>query len=209
MPAYSNISNGVYSVCCMGQTVYVYAKNGTELARFTLPNADVAVISPVGDVFAVKTKDGRLAEYSLEKLTQIEVIDTDVDDTLQDGGICYSNDGRQIYNIEKSNGKSVISIYSTKDLSLVGKIADSYDFEQLEAIDNTLVVLAKRGDEKLVLEIVDGEVVGQQEVTDEKYDLYLKFKFVQLRGFTSEITEQLFPKTRNINEMKYTLSDLL
>lgn len=56
------IGNDKYDIGLTGSTVYVYDKNGTELATFKdLTYAYNAVISPLGDIFVVKTTDGRMA----------------------------------------------------------------------------------------------------------------------------------------------------
>ena len=67
------ISNGRYSIGLTGSTVYVYGKEGEELGKFKdLNYAYATVISPRGDIFVVKTTDGRMAVYSFEPLKLIK-----------------------------------------------------------------------------------------------------------------------------------------
>ena len=65
----SYIKNDKYAIGCTGQTVYVYDSEGTEIAKFKdLPYAYTSAFSPNGDIFVIKTTEGRLAIYSLETL---------------------------------------------------------------------------------------------------------------------------------------------
>lgn len=72
---WSYISNGTYSVGCTGGSVYVYDKNGAELAKFKdMPYAYWPCFSPKGDIFVVKSTAGRLAVYSLDSQSLIKKI---------------------------------------------------------------------------------------------------------------------------------------
>ena len=66
-------SNGEYSVGCTGQTVYLFNKDGNELAKFKdLKYAYSPIISPDGKIFVVKSTEGRIAVYSLESVSLIK-----------------------------------------------------------------------------------------------------------------------------------------
>ena len=74
MPLFKSIiKNENYSIGCTGQTVWVWDKNDTVIAKFKdLIYAYRALISPRGDIFIVRSNDGRLAVYSLENLLLIK-----------------------------------------------------------------------------------------------------------------------------------------
>ena len=64
------IGNDKYDIGLTGSTVYVYDKNGTELATFKdLTYAYNAIISPLGDIFVVKTTDEKTYSNSFGWIT--------------------------------------------------------------------------------------------------------------------------------------------
>ena len=99
----------------------MYDENGTELAKFKdLIYAYKAAISPRGDIFVVKSTDGRLAVYSLEARSLIKKFRFSKVNGAQDDNFCFSPDGERFYNIERHNTscETAISIYRTGDFSL-------------------------------------------------------------------------------------------
>ncbi len=124
----NSISNGEYTIGCTGQTVYVYDKNGVELAKFKdLIYAYNAAISPRGDIFVVKTAEGRLGVYSLERLELIKKFRFSKVDGAQDDNFCFSPDGKEFYNIERhiDSCKTALSIYETEGFSLKKRLFDT------------------------------------------------------------------------------------
>ncbi len=71
MPRFCSIvGNEKYSVGCTGQTVWVWDKSDTVLAKFKDINyAYKAAISPKNDIFVVKSTSGKLAVYSFCELS--------------------------------------------------------------------------------------------------------------------------------------------
>ena len=68
------ISNGIYSVGCTGQTVYVYDKEGKELAKFKdIKYGYKAVFSPTQNIFIVKSTGAYFAVYSLDTMSLIKI----------------------------------------------------------------------------------------------------------------------------------------
>ena len=101
----SYISNGTYDIGCTGQTVYVYDKYGAELAKFKdLIYAYYSAISPRGDMFVVKSTDGRIAVYSLKTLSLIKKFRYSKVNYAQHDGFCFSADGKYFINIERQGG---------------------------------------------------------------------------------------------------------
>ncbi len=99
---WSLVGNGKYQVGCTGQTVYVLDNDGNEIAKFKdLIYAYTPVISPNGDIFVVKTTEGRLAVYSFSPPKLIKKFRFSKVDASQDDNFCFSPDGKELYNIER------------------------------------------------------------------------------------------------------------
>ncbi len=121
----SLVSNGEYSVGCTGQMVYVFDKNGAEIAKFRdLPYAYDCAISPKGDIFVVKTTEGRLAVYFLQEPRLIRKFRFSKVAEMQDDNFCFSTDGEEFYNIERhiDGCKTALSVYDTKDFTLKNRL---------------------------------------------------------------------------------------
>ncbi len=122
MPKFwSLISNGEYTVGCTGQTVHIYNKDNTELAKFKdLKHTYTSCISPTGETFVVKSTEGRMAVYSLKELSLLKKFRFSKVDCSQNDGFCFSPDGMEFYNIERhiDSCKTALSIYNTTDFLL-------------------------------------------------------------------------------------------
>ena len=135
---WSFIGNEKYDIGCTGQTVYLYDKQGNEIAKFKdLPYAYTSAISPNGDIFVVKTTEGRLAVYSLESATLIKKFRFSKVDGGQDDNFCFSPDSTEFYNIERhiDSCKTALSIYNTSDFSLKRRILNDDFSVVLTAIE--------------------------------------------------------------------------
>lgn len=122
------IGNEKYNIGCTGQTIYVYDKDGVELARFKdMHYAYHTAISPNGDIFVVKTTDGMLGVYSLERLELIKKFRFSKVDGAQDDNFCFSPDGKEFYNIERhiDSLKTALSVYETETFSLKKRLLDA------------------------------------------------------------------------------------
>lgn len=197
---WSYIENGKYGVGCTGQTVYVYDKSGAELAKFKdLPYAHKSAFSPNGDIFVVKTTEGRLAVYSLETLSLIKKFRYSKVNGAQDDGFCFSADGKYFINLERQGDDlhSAISIYNTEDFSKVSQmlLGESMMVSHIELADGEYYVLGFMRGADLVLpdrfvgkfannEIQDILFISEQE--HEFYDDYLRLKTM---GFTERAYE--------------------
>lgn len=132
------ISNKKYSLGLTGKTVYVYDKDGNELKKFKdLPYAYTAAFSPGGDIFVVKTTEGRLAVYSLKDLCLIKKFRFSKVDASQDDNFCFSPDGEKFLNIERQidTCKTALSIYNTNDFSLEKRLFADDDKTVLRSIE--------------------------------------------------------------------------
>ena len=194
MPRFvSYISNGIYDIGCTGQTVYVYDKNGTELAKFKdLIYAYYAVISPCGDILVVKSTDGRLAVYSLEGLSLVKKFRFSKVNYAQDDGFCFSADGKYFINIERQIDElhSVISVYDTSDFGVISQISlgDSGMFQAIEQVDGEFYVLGFWRDTNLIItqnfvaKYKDGKICESVNITQNEYEYYNELLLNKRRG---------------------------
>lgn len=107
--------NKSFSVGCSGETVYIYDNNGKELKRFKdFSYAYNAVFMPNTNIIAVKSTEGCIGFYDLEKLSLIKKHKIT---TIggQDEGFAFSSNGKFFYNIEKpvTTSATQIGIYET------------------------------------------------------------------------------------------------
>ena len=181
------IGNGKYDIGLTGSTVYVYDKNVTELAAFKdLNYAYSAVISPIGDIFVVKTTDGRMAIYSFEPLRLMKKFRFSKIDGGQDENMVFSPDGRYLYNIESHTigSKTLLAKYSTDDFSLVCQLFSDKERFRLSAVEydeNTDCYYAlgilynpdtKMANAWFAARIVDDELVDVRYVNVAESDFY-------------------------------------
>ena len=145
-----------YDVGCTGRTVFVYDKSGCQLAKFNdLIYVYGATISPLGDIFAVKSADGWLAVYSLNTLSLIRKFRYSGVKYAQDDGFCFSEDGRCFINIERQGDDlhTAISVYDTVDFSLMSQtlFGDELMLEHVESVDGELYVSGFTRDSEMVI----------------------------------------------------------
>ena len=199
MPKFwSLISNGKYRVGCTGQTVYIYDQNGTELAKFKdLPYAYHAVFSPKGDIFVVKTTEGRLAVYSLDELCLIQKFRFSRVDCSQDDNFCFSPDGERFYNIERhgTSYHTALSIYRTSDFSLERRLFEADPKTEVCTIEfepavGDCYLLGFFRDEKnsaseyFVARLCDEKLEDIKYISKDVFDFYRGYKDLEDMGFT-------------------------
>lgn len=198
------IGNGKYDIGLTGSTVYVYDKNGTELAAFKdLNYAYSAVISPIGDIFVVKTTDGRMAIYSFEPLRLMKKFRFSKIDGGQDENMVFSPDGRYLYNIESHTigSKTLLAKYSTDDFSLVCQLFSDKERFRLSAVEydeNTDCYYAlgilynpdtKMANAWFAARIVDDELVDVRYVNVAESDFYNAVNHLKVMGYTEKAFE--------------------
>ena len=112
--------NETFKVGCNGGTVYIYDKNDKELAEFKdISYAYEAIFKPNANIIVVKSTEGSLAIYDLEKLALVKkIVITRIG--AQDEGYCFTPDGKYFYNIEKpyDSTKTQMTVYNTTDFSV-------------------------------------------------------------------------------------------
>lgn len=215
---WSCITNGEYKVGCSGSTVYVYSKYNEELAKFKdLKFACESAISPKGDIFVVKSTNGWLAVYSLEKLCLIKKFRFSKVDCSQDDNFCFSPDGELFYNIERHNAstQSALSIYRTSDFSLVKRVFSDEPDTFLNCIEydgetNNYYILGffrngKKLNSYFVSKLYDDALKDIRTITELDWWYYSEYKSLEMCGFTkkakamSEIVGYSFIEPEDLN----------
>ena len=202
MPLFKSIvKNEHYSIGCTGQTVWVWDKNDTVIAKFKdLKYAYRAMISPCGDIFIVRSNEGMLAVYSLESLSLIKKFRFSKEKESGDYGCCFSQDGKYFLNIEyyKSCWNASIAVYSTDDFSLVSRIVmgEYLHIAEMQVIDGEYFVIGyTRGEDRVynrqfVAKLIDGRLCDTMQISRSDYWFYCQTVFgykINQRG-TDEYT---------------------
>ena len=228
MPKFwSYISNDQYSVGCTGQTVYLYDKNGTELAKFkNLIYAYTTAFSPRNDIFVVKSTDGRLAVYSLERRCLLKKFRFSKIDESQDDNFCFSPDGEQFYNIERhiKSCRSALSIYRTRDFTLekqlfLDDLKTELDIIEFDNDTNSYYLLGFLRDnnniasEFFVAKLCDDELKDIKFISEKEYNFYHEYKKLEFTGFAEKAKKWSGLKysgydLNNIENEKYSLAEL-
>lgn len=193
---WSYIENDRYAIGCTGQTVYVYDKNGTELVNFTdLPYAYKAAFSPCGNIFVVKTTEGRLAVYSLETLSLVKKFRYSDITYLQDDGFCFSADGKYFINIERhiDTSTSAISVYDTEDFSIQSQLLlhKRIVISQIELTNGEYYVLGLMRAEDTKTDCIVGKFANNnlkdiRFITEQEKWFYENYLDLKIMGFTEK-----------------------
>ncbi|MCL2547389.1 MAG: hypothetical protein FWE06_09470 [Oscillospiraceae bacterium] len=195
---WSYITNDKYAVGCTGQTVYVYDALGNEIARFKdLTYAYKAMFCPEHDTFVVKTTEGRLAVYSLNRMKLIKKFRFSKIDAGQDDGFCFSSDGKYFYNIERhiDGYNSCLSVYETSKFNKVKQLFLSDSAIVLEYIEyddalGGLFVLGFMRGESGVIDygfaaaLNGDDLANITRLADDQYYYVLGYKSLEIMGFT-------------------------
>ncbi len=200
---YSTVSNGKYTVSCMGKMIYVYEKAGRELARFSCDGAEFAAVSSDGDTFAVKAKDGGVALYSFSQLRRTAVLRQSGAEECAENGMSFSPDGKKLYNAEKN----AICVYD-----VCGGECESFTFENavishVECADDVFV-LGKETEKGFVSKLADGGLSDIKYLSDKEYDYYFNYKCAENKGFSSAAVERYLPDVSKIEYIKTSLREL-
>ena len=210
------ISNGEYSVGCSGATVYVYDKEGEELARFKdFPYGYDAVFCPGRNLIAVKSTASYLGFYNLDSLELEKKVlvgrNGRKSKETQDEGCCFSPDGKFFINIE-ANEDFYYSIV-VYDTNFFGEVK-RYDFKndisfrmiEYSQLESCYLVLGYwRLEEEnvyFIAKFCEGKIFDVRELEEERYWYILYYKRVESSGFT-EKNKELFFKNQKL--VKLTL----
>ena len=197
---WSYIENDKYGVGCTGQTVYLYDKNGTELAKFKdLPYAHKPAFSPNSNIFIVKATEGRLAVYSLDTLSLIKKFRYSKVDGAQDDGFCFSPNGKYFINVERQGDSlhSAISVYDTNNFTRVSRLllGDKVTASHIESVNDEYYVLGfMRGDDGVLSDCYVGkfannEIKDIKIISEREHEFYNNYLDLKLMGFTEKAYE--------------------
>ena len=196
---WSYIDNGKFAVGCTGKTVHVYDSAGTELAKFRdLSYAYLPLFSPDGTLLAVKSTAGLLAFYTLAELRLLKKFRFTPLDGCQDGNMCFSPDGSELYNIEVSEaGDARITVYSVKNFLPVADVHKEKEIVPIavERDGDALYILGGKRDSDDILchyftARLDNHTLRESRpVSDKDADLCREFVHLQNCGFTKKAEE--------------------
>ena len=221
---WSFIVNEKYSIGCTGQTVHLFDNSGTEIKKFKdLPYAYTAAISPQGDIFVVKTTEGRLAVYSLNPPALIKKFRFSKVDGSQDDNFCFSPDGTEFYNIERhiDSCKTALSIYDTKDFSLKKRILNNDFSIVLSSIEycsttNEIYLLGFYRDDNgvafkyFVGKLEEDDLQNIVIISEDEFDFYASYIALKMKGFSKKAYEwsYLDIDIENLQNSNHSLSKL-
>ena len=217
------VSNNEFSVGCTGQTVYLFDKDGNELAKFKdIIYGYTPMISPDGTLFVVKSTEGRLAVYSLKTFSLIKKFRFSKVDAAQDDGFCFSPDGKYFINIERQKDEllSAISVYDTSDFSLTNQILLGEDMMldhiEFDKATNAYYVLGFMRDANHVIdhhfvaEFEDNKIINITDISENEYDFYRSYKRLEIIGFSEKAYEWSYIDCEldKLKSMNHTLANL-
>lgn len=221
---WSLIENDKYTIGCTGQTVYLLDKNNTEIAKFKdLPYAYTSGISPKGDIFVIKTTEGRLAIYSFSPPALIRKFRYSKVDGSQDDNFCFSSDGKVFYNIERQidSCKTALSVYDTSDFSLKKRILDKDYSRVLTAIEydaetkTVFLLFFLRNKDGVASKYFVGRLNGDElddviNISQKEHDFYEKYIHLRMLGFSDKAYQWSYfdvelEKLKNANHSLFKL----
>ena len=118
------LDNGTYRAGCNGGTLYIYDQNNLELAKFKdIRYAYTGAFHPSKNIFALKSTEGALAFYDLDRMCLLKkIVYTRLG--AQDEGFAFTPDGRYFLNIEKPvlSYRTELTIYDTEAFEVVKRV---------------------------------------------------------------------------------------
>lgn len=218
-----------YDIGLLSKNVIVFDKNGVEITRFKdLSYGYLGVVSPDEKLLVVKSAEGRMAIYDLDKLTLIKKFRFSKIDYSQDDNFTFSPDGKYLYNIERqgSSLNSALSIYDTTDFQLQKRLFEEDKTTQIQIIEydqatETFYVLGfirnkddGVGEKFFVAKLINGELQDMRYVNGDAFFplTFTFYKILEKCGFTEESYKWLVIDKRvtldQIKNMDLSLSSL-
>lgn len=195
----SYIKGEKYDVGCTGGAVCVYDKDGQELKVFKgLKNAyDVAFVPNTNNI-VVKTAEGTLAVFSLDRMSLLKKIRFS-QSAGQEYGFCFSKDGKLFYNIEVIFGiRTQLTVYDTATFTPIKKLFD-WDEKNflnfIETYEGGYVLFGyERGADGVFSHgfaaQFDGEkIIRKSQIALKDCDYVRWYKQAELRGFTKKMLQ--------------------
>lgn len=216
------VKNEKYAIGCTGLTTYVFDGAGNEIAKFKdIIYAYTPMFCPGKNMFVVKSTDGWLAFYSLDTMQLLKKVHFSKIGA-QDEGLCFSPDGRYLYNIEKpvTSTETEIAIYETDSFHIQRRLFQGertihinhieYDSEKSAYF---VLGFCRGGDGVFsygfVSELVDNSLTNIKRIPDKEYHYLDAYKSLELQGFTKKATEWSTLKNKPLKHMKLSDAQLL
>ena len=207
-----------YNIGLTTRTVYIYDKQGNEIIRFKdLIYAYMGCVSNNQDLLVIKSTEGKIAVYSLEKLKLIKKFCFSKVDGAQDDNFIFTKDDKYFLNIESHNSsnETMLSIYDTSDFSLKKQLfgendnlvlttieydKESNDYFIMGFLRDLQTGVAKRF---FIAKLIDDEIKEMKFIERKEYDFLCLAKIVEFEGFTEESYNWLFVfKTVSLSDLK-------
>lgn len=207
-----------YNIGLTTRTVYIYDKQGNEIIRFKdLIYAYMGCVSNNQDLLVIKSTEGKIAVYSLEKLKLIKKFCFSKVDGVQDDNFIFTKDDKYFLNIESHNSsnETMLSIYDTSDFSLKKQLfgendnlvlttieydKESNDYFIMGFLRDLQTGVAKRF---FIAKLIDDELKDMKFIERKEYDFLCLAKIVEFEGFTEESYNWLFVfKTVSLSDLK-------
>lgn len=214
------IKNEKYGIGCTGQTTYVYDAAGEEISKFKDINyAYIPMFCPNKNMFVVKSTDGWLAFYSLDAMRLLKKVRFSKVGG-QDEGLCFSPDGRYLFNIEKpiTSVATELIVYETENFQIQQRLFQDERTVVLSHIEYDPESAAYfalgfcRGSEGVysygfVSELCNNSLINIKRLSDIEYDYIDSYKHLELMGFTKKSIEWSSLKNKTLTHIK--LSDAM
>lgn len=183
--------------------MYLYDSEDHELARFKdIAYAYHGTFKPHSNIFLLKSTAGRIAVYDCDEQKLLHKFKYSDIDAAQDGGFCFSPDGKQFMNIEIAgpNVHSRLSIYDTQSFSPTTRLFETdeslalCDIEYDEAIKSYALLFFRRDDQGTYQRGYVGKLDGDQitqaiPLTCDAFDFLRSYKSLESMGFTEKAME--------------------
>ena len=190
-----------YNIGLSSKTIYIYDKEGNEIIKFKdLSYGYMGCVSNNQELLVVKSSEGRIAIYSLEKLELIKKFRFSKVDGSQDDNFIFSPDDKYFFNIERhvSSTKTALSIYDTKDFTLHKRLLNDNDNLVISVIEYD-----KELKEYFVCKLENGKLNDIKYNSESEYGFFRFAKAVESSGFTEESYKWLFIfKTVSLSGLK-------
>lgn len=207
-----------YNIGLTSRTIYIYDKQGNEIIKFKdLNYAYNGCVSNNQTLLAVKSTEGRIAIYSLEKLELIKKFRFSKVDGAQDDNFIFSQDDKYLFNIERhiSSTNSKLAIYNTNDFSLEKYLLDTNDNLVLSIIEfdkesNNYFLLGflrdlqtKVAKSFFIAKLIGEELQDMKFIDEAEYSFLIAAKNVEFAGFTEDSYKWSFIfQTVSLNDLK-------
>ena len=201
------ISTEKYSVGTTGGCVYIYDKTGTELARFKdMHYAYDLAFFPDGKRLVVRSNEGLIAIYDLEKLQLVKKFRYGKAKDPHDENLCISKDGSLIYvivytyNEKKQGPETWLDVYETETFTRVKRLLKGEEFflNYIERIvDKDEFYLLGSFKEDWYIAKLCGDKIETRPISEKEHDRIFWIKNWELSGFSKKSAEWTCKSQRN------------